>query len=150
MPAMAGVRAFESRLRDVPPQRAAVVPRVRALPAGSSTQPLEMIVRRMLDAEVRGAVLLVGRPGGGKTTALGHLRAILPPGANIVLSDEPTSADLLPRRDHLCLVTATEAIAGPWLAQFELADWQQDDLIEYCVVAASGSLHVGAVAAAGR
>jgi uncharacterized protein YjbI with pentapeptide repeats len=130
---MAGVRAFESRLDDLPPQRAAVAPRVRALPDGSSLQPLERVVRQMLDANVRGAILLVGSPGGGKTTALAHLRAALPPDAKLLLHDEPVAADLLPRRDHLCIVTANDAIAGPWLATFALADWQADDLIEYCV-----------------
>jgi uncharacterized protein YjbI with pentapeptide repeats len=130
---MAGVRVFESRLDDVPPQRAAVIPRVRALPDGSSVQPLEMIIRQLLDSNARGAILLVGHPGGGKTTALAHLRAVVPSDAKLLLHDEPLSADLLPRRNHLCIVTANETIPGPWLAQFELADWQQDDLIEYCV-----------------
>ena len=130
---MAGVRAFESRLGDVPPERAAVAPRVRALPDGGATQPLETLIRKMLAANLRGAVLLVGRPGGGKTTALAHLRAVLPADANLVLHDEPIAADMVPRRQQLWIVTANESMPGPWLAQFELADWQQDDLIEYCV-----------------
>jgi ABC-type Na+ transport system ATPase subunit NatA len=50
--------------------------------------PLEDEVRRLLDAGVCGVVALISEAGTGKTTALQHLAAVLPPDAGIILLDE--------------------------------------------------------------
>src|SRR5436309_2853184 len=100
---MKGVGDWESRPEQrATASRAAVIPRVHVTPGGAAVS-LESVVRRLLDTHTFGQVLLVGRAGGGKTTALNHLRAVLPADAPIVCYDEPPEQPL-PRANHLTVV----------------------------------------------
>src|SRR4051794_39580038 len=74
---------------NVRPVRAPVVPRVCAA-AGGAAVPLESRVRALRAAGVRGPVNVYGPPGSGKSTALAHLAAVLPPELGVVLIDDGT------------------------------------------------------------
>src|SRR5437764_806162 len=101
--------------------------------SGGAAVSLESVIRRLLDSATGGRVLLLGRAGGGKSTALAHLRAILPADAAIELYDE-SPQDPTPRANVLAIVARREEISsGVWLMKLELAPWGQDDWIEYCV-----------------
>src|SRR5438067_3169009 len=101
---------YSSRPDDAPPPgRAAVIPRVHLTPGGAAVS-LESVIRRLLDRGAGGRVLLLGRAGGGKSTALAHLRAILPPDAAIELYDE-SPQDPTPRANVLAVVARREEIS---------------------------------------
>src|SRR5947208_3546850 len=72
---------------NVRPVRAPVVPRVCGEPGGAAV-PLEDRVRALLAAGDRGPVNVYGPPGSGKSTALAHLAAVLPPELPVYLSDD--------------------------------------------------------------
>jgi uncharacterized protein YjbI with pentapeptide repeats len=120
-----------SRDVDCPPAPAVVVPRVRTAPGGAA-QPLEQVIRRLIDAHARGMILLHARAGGGKSTALAHLRRVLGTGAPIALLDEPPLDEMPSTRHELSLVALREEMPGEWLLRLELAPWCEDDWIEYC------------------
>src|SRR4051812_16415290 len=102
---MAGAEAtYAGRAGElVPPPGAAVVPRVRLTPGGAA-QSLEAVIRRLIDRHAHGPVLLTARPGGGKTTALSHLAAVLPPHCRVALLDEPPFVEIPAFHDSLGLV----------------------------------------------
>src|SRR5687768_16279434 len=110
------------------PRRAPVAPRVRPLGGGESF-PLEDRAARLLRSGARGVVHLVGPVGSGKTTALQHLAAVLPPDADIGFQDHPNAPHARPAR-QLVFSTAP-APQGPVVAGFVMARWEDDDLIEY-------------------
>ena len=117
--------------QPVEPQRAPVAPRARRLPDGEIL-PLEQIVRQFLDHHERGVIHLVGGPGSGKTTALRHLAAALPPRAPVFLFDDtpPNYLHALARSAVVVMASATPAI-DPLIAQVRLEPWCRDDVIEY-------------------
>jgi uncharacterized protein YjbI with pentapeptide repeats len=118
---------------DPPAGRAAVSPRVHLLPGGGAALSLETLIRNLIDQRRFGQILLLGRGGGGKSTAVNHLRAVLPPDAPVVLYDEPPQPPM-PRANVLAIVAHREEppAYGAWLMKLELAPWEQDDCIEYC------------------
>jgi len=116
---------------NVSPRRAVVTPRARKAHGGAAL-PLESLIRSLLAAKARGLVVLTGLPGGGKTTALAHLAAVLPENAPIDFLDEPPATGMLHAdRARLTVVTADHPSNLRVAAEYELADWNEDDLVEY-------------------
>ena len=114
-----------------PPARAAVSPRVHVA-GGGAAQPLDRLINELLAKHAHGAVLLTGTAGGGKTTALAHLRAVLSPDAPVAFLDEPSAEAIPTFRDSLGLVASRQELAGNWFLRLELVPWILDDWIEYC------------------
>jgi uncharacterized protein YjbI with pentapeptide repeats/energy-coupling factor transporter ATP-binding protein EcfA2 len=113
------------------PRRAPVRPRVLSGDSGAAFL-LEEEVQGHLQAKARGAIALLGAPGSGKTTALEHLAAVLPPRSDVLLLDEPFRQDVRRcAKNHLVIHTAAEAWFEPRLATYRLALWDRDSLIEY-------------------
>lgn len=125
-------------------QQAPVRPRV--LSAGGAALPLEEEVQRLLDQGGCGCVILHGAPGSGKTTALQHLASIFPGDERLQLLDEPehvaasvlliatvSSKSAFVLAQHLEFLKAIGL--SPILAQYQLAPWSRDDLIEYLLAA---------------
>src|ERR1700730_9674268 len=79
----------------VEPKRAPVEPRVFR-PGSTYALPLVDEIRALLEKRTRGPVDVFGQPGSGKTTALAHLPAILPPDETIAYFDEPRRAEIEP------------------------------------------------------
>jgi uncharacterized protein YjbI with pentapeptide repeats len=106
------------------PQRAPVVPRVRAS-ADAEPLPLEHHIQQLLDRNHTRPVNVCGPAGSGKSVALQHLAAIFSDRI-LLLDDFPPNAPLaFPR----LLVYATRQRHGP--TSFEMAEWTLDDIIEY-------------------
>jgi uncharacterized protein YjbI with pentapeptide repeats len=86
-------------------------------------------------------IRLTGGPGSGKTMALRHLAAALPPWAlaQVRLLDEPEDhADVLALGDPSCrlaISTGHPLAPNPGRFTFRIASWSQDDLIEYLLSA---------------
>jgi uncharacterized protein YjbI with pentapeptide repeats len=116
--------------------RAPVRPRVLGPVTGEAVL-LEDEVARWLSAGAVGLIELSGPPGSGKTTALAHLAASLPPGSSVSLLDLPAGcAPGPPPPGRLTVVTActdpfVQALGLPRLASYPLAGWGKDDFIEY-------------------
>jgi uncharacterized protein YjbI with pentapeptide repeats/energy-coupling factor transporter ATP-binding protein EcfA2 len=114
-------------------KRAPVRPRV--FTAQSSTPlVLEDEIRAFAEAGARGCIAILGPAGSGKTTALQHLRAVLPSARRVTFLDEPNLSQLSEAAvssDGLVIYTAlSDRLADP-LAAYWLAPWSRDDLIEY-------------------
>jgi uncharacterized protein YjbI with pentapeptide repeats/energy-coupling factor transporter ATP-binding protein EcfA2 len=113
------------------PRRAPVRPRVLSGDSGAAFL-LEEEVHLHLRENTRGAIALLGAPGSGKTTALEHLAAVLPPRSDVLLLDEPSRQEVKDRaKDRLVIYTAAEAWSEHRLATYRLAPWDRDTLIEY-------------------
>jgi len=111
------------------PRRAPVQPRVIS-PFSGETLLLEDEIRSLLERGERGLVWLVGGPGSGKTTALRHLVAVLPPEARVTLLDE--NVPNLGAHDNLTVGTGIAGTAPKnAFAVYELAPWTDDEIIEY-------------------
>lgn len=112
------------------PQRAPVRPRVIA-PASGETVLLEDEVTRLIQVRARGVFALRGLSGAGKTVALRHLAAVLPPCASVALVD--AGDDLCDGRSRADLVVcaAEAARESPVDGLYRLAAWGPDDWIEY-------------------
>jgi uncharacterized protein YjbI with pentapeptide repeats/energy-coupling factor transporter ATP-binding protein EcfA2 len=131
--------------------RAAVRPRVTSPQTGEAI-PLEDEIGAMIQEGRGGSVVIAGGPGSGKTTALQHLAAILPPwtrGRVRLFEDEidlTTIASAGPdplvvlitdlgriksTEQAVDLFKGTLASAGDRPSSYRLAAWTQDDAIEY-------------------
>ncbi len=109
-----------------------VRPRVLSPETGESL-PLTDYVAPLLAAEDSGAIRLLGPPGSGKTTALGHLAGLVPPHMNVAFLDNSDTHAI------------ARALAGGWVVftmdgqaipkncatDLHLAPWGDDDWIEY-------------------
>jgi uncharacterized protein YjbI with pentapeptide repeats len=125
-------------------KRAPVRPRVVSVggcAATTSNHPLllEDEIRSFVEAGAHGKIMVAGLPGSGKTTALAHLAALLPPDCRVSLLDEPKPEQLAETPD--CLIVATVSMVpdrqlhlllrDDYLAMYVLASWNRDDVIEY-------------------
>jgi uncharacterized protein YjbI with pentapeptide repeats/energy-coupling factor transporter ATP-binding protein EcfA2 len=129
-----GRRAQDAGADAIIPARALVRPRVLSSDGGSFC--LEDEIRPFAEGDYRGAIRIDGPTGSGKSTALQHLLAALPPELDVRVFDGPEPPDLA---DHSCLVIyASDAPASPkQLATFFLAPWGEDELIEYLLAVSS-------------
>jgi len=112
-------------------ERASVRPRVVSAGTGDAVL-LEEEIGPLIQNGASGLVQIVGGPGSGKSTALQHLAATLPPWMHerVELLDDSDLAVNDP--DHrLIITTALQVSQSNRLAVYPLARWSQDDLIEY-------------------
>src|SRR5262249_36132595 len=87
---------------------------------------------RLLEDGAFGVVVILGQPGSGRTTALRHLAAVLPPGPAVrLIDDHDPATPLPPADDRLIVYAAAKEGLWPHRAAFHLARWTADDLIEY-------------------
>jgi energy-coupling factor transporter ATP-binding protein EcfA2 len=116
----------------VEPRRAQVRPRVFSSTSGDILL-LEEEVQRLLDADKWGAIQLSGPAGSGKTTALAHLAAVFPHDSRLALLDNPSLVHLTAAAciGQLVVYTNPTTPTIGHLAQYRLAPWTSDDLIEY-------------------
>jgi uncharacterized protein YjbI with pentapeptide repeats len=117
--------------------RAQVRPRIISYVTGEAV-PLDDQIGQIIEEGRYKRVGLIGGPGSGKTTAIQHLAAVLPPWAlaKLILADD-LQDDIKP----LTLAAQDSRIiisAGKWLPPlpgqvifYSLASWGQDDVIEY-------------------
>jgi uncharacterized protein YjbI with pentapeptide repeats/energy-coupling factor transporter ATP-binding protein EcfA2 len=112
-------------------QRAPVKPRVLSSDCDDPLL-LEGEISGFLGAGARGAIALLGPPGSGKTTAIEHLAAVFPSAAGLLLLDDPDAASVLLNSPvRLVVYTAQTEKQKSHLANYRLAGWNNDDLIEY-------------------
>ncbi len=111
-------------------KRAPVRPR-GFLPNSTAPLLLDEEIRSFVEEGARGVIAIVGPAGSGKTTSLEHLAAALPPACPVALLDEPGPGQLAAMPDGLVIYTARSGRLVDHLAQYNLAPWNQDDLIEY-------------------
>jgi len=120
---------------ELPNERARVRPRVISPGTGEAVL-LEDEIGPLIQQGACGLVHIVGGPGSGKSTALRHLAAILPPWAHerVRLLDEyDVAVDDADRT--LIIFTALQMSQSSRSAVYGLAPWGQDDLIEYLLAA---------------
>jgi uncharacterized protein YjbI with pentapeptide repeats len=120
-----------------PGDRPRVQPRV-ASPSSGEAVLLHDEIGALIERGAVGAVAVVGGLGSGKTTALRHLEAVLPPWADVKLVDEPGSPDevVLLAHDRLVVFTACgQKLPQGVIATYRLAPWSRDDRIEYLLKA---------------
>jgi uncharacterized protein YjbI with pentapeptide repeats len=113
----------------IQPRRAPVQPRV--FPPGSGIAILlEDVVRDLLASGIRGIIELGGPIGSGKTSALQHLAAVLPPDAAVRLLDDFEKDDGL-ASEQLVVRSVLSFGGNSATSRYRLAPWGDDDLIEY-------------------
>ena len=112
-------------------QRAPLRPRAYVF-GSTDTVLVEDEIARLLAEGQRGLVAILGLPGAGKTTALEHLAAVLPPDGRLRFLDNLDACPpgiVAPVR--LVVYTAKTQRRQPHVAVYQLAPWTPDDLIEY-------------------
>jgi len=137
-----------------PAERARVRPRIIS-PETSEVIPLEDEIGPLIQDARFGLVVILGGPGSGKTTALRHLAAILPPWACDrvrLVEDLDLVSAVAGVTDRLVILAADcfrvkatdhdQALArsllspsGGHLVVYRLGSWSNDDLIEYLLSA---------------
>jgi uncharacterized protein YjbI with pentapeptide repeats len=113
-------------------ERAIVRPRVNLVTGGELL--LDEAMREFIDAGSAGPIALVGPAGSGKSTALRHLAATLPPGADLTLIDADVAdgaAFSFPPGGGVVVYAAAVPEKVRHLVVYRLAPWGPDDLIEY-------------------
>ena len=119
-------------MQAIQPTPAPVRPRV-ACPDDAGVLPLDEMIASFAAEHRSGAVEIVGRPGAGKTTALAHLSAVLPPEADVLLIDDADVGRVAVAASSRVVVYTTTHRRHAKIARasFDLAPWSDDDLIEY-------------------
>jgi uncharacterized protein YjbI with pentapeptide repeats/energy-coupling factor transporter ATP-binding protein EcfA2 len=116
----------------IAPQTALVRPRVVS-PISGEILPLVEVAAEQLAAGSR-IVQIFGGPGSGKSTALAHLAAVLPPASDLVFLDDPSVSNVATHASRLRVICAGRQRypeIGPVIVPLALAPWTDDDLIEY-------------------
>jgi uncharacterized protein YjbI with pentapeptide repeats len=125
-------------MTESPSSRPLVRPRVISAISGESLL-LEDVLEPHLQRGDPGAICIFGGPGAGKSSALRHLAARLPKGLIVEFMDDPDPAHVTAFSDRMPVVySAIEALEIPHLAKFRLADWGQDECLEYLLAAHRG------------
>lgn len=101
------------------------------LPHSSTPLLLDEEIRSFIEAGACGIIAIVGPAGSGKTAALEHLASALAPDCSVALLDEPTHQQLADAPENLVIYAARRGHTADHLARYNLAAWDQDDLIEY-------------------
>jgi uncharacterized protein YjbI with pentapeptide repeats/energy-coupling factor transporter ATP-binding protein EcfA2 len=129
--------------------RASVRPRVISPETGEAIL-LEDEIGAMIQAGRSGLVAITGGPGSGKTTALEHLAAILPPWATRhvrlvdhlddrraldALADELAAREAAAANRQLIILVPRHSSMLDKVSVYRLSAWGQDDLIEYLLAA---------------
>ncbi len=131
-----GRRDQDSGPAAIIPARALVRPRVLSPEGGSFL--VEDEVYPFAKGGERGAIRIDGPIGSGKSTALRHLLASLPPELDVRVFDGPGPLDLADHAGSCVVVYASDASASPkHLATFFLAPWGEDEVIEYLLAVSS-------------
>jgi uncharacterized protein YjbI with pentapeptide repeats len=126
----------ESQAAAVVPERAAVRPRIFS-PETGEAMPLEDEILPWVQAHDWGAIRILGPPGSGKTTALRHLADVIPPRPGLRFLDDPDATLGSEGPPAGLVVYASNTSAFPsHLADYRLATWGDDELIEYLLAAA--------------
>jgi uncharacterized protein YjbI with pentapeptide repeats len=128
-------------VHNLPAQRAQVRPRITS-PVTGEAVPLDDQIGQIIEEGRFNRVGLIGGPGSGKTMAIQHLAAVLPPWAlaKVYLADDPqgdTNLVAAEGKRNLLIISV-----GSWLPPspggtvfYSLAAWGQDDVIEYLLSA---------------
>ena len=129
---MVQMRTPESHPESVPPpRRAAVVPRARR--EGEAARiPVEQLVLELHAENVRGVILLAAPQGGGKSAAISHLRATLPPDV-VTCVDDISEGWIVPPTPLTVVATSDVWHDNRVIVQFELCPWNDDDCMEYLI-----------------
>src|SRR5262245_18272822 len=111
----------------VVPRRAIIIPRARSTDS-LEVMPIESRTRGIIQSGAYGLLTICGPTGSGKTTAIQHLAAVLPPDSDIRFVDDGH----IPRRgtERITFFTSSAPDHG-FLASLQMALWTDDDLIEY-------------------
>ncbi len=111
----------------IEPKRAPVRPRVLSPTSGESLL-LEDEILSLIERKQTGLVCLDGGPGSGKTTALGHLAAVLPASANVILQDDDQWQSAVPDR---LVVQCDRTAPKNAFVTYQMAPWTDDEVIEW-------------------
>ncbi len=112
--------------------RAPVRPRVLS-PETGEFLPLTDYVAPLLAAEESGAIRLLGPPGSGKSTALGHLAGVVPPHMSVSFLDNAHihSLDAALSGGWVVFTSDGPSIPKNFATDLHLAPWGNDEWIEY-------------------
>ena len=119
----------------IAPQPAAVRPHV-SIPGATAALLLEDEILSRIEDKRWGFVVLKGRPGSGKGTALAHLAHIFANDPRLRLADEPDQSEirrlatLEDQKLVVCVLRHAELPAEN-IEVWQLTGWSQDDWIEY-------------------
>ena len=117
-----------------PAREIAVVPRA-GRPGTDVALPVDQLVRAVLgDGWRSGVILITGKPGGGKTTAVAYLRATLGPATPVYDDHEFAEADRAARAGVVVLATPGSTTDPDAIDRFALRPWSTDDWLEYLLV----------------
>jgi uncharacterized protein YjbI with pentapeptide repeats len=117
---------------DDSPRRAVVVPRAKE-GENSSSLPIERLILPYLREKARGVISIAAPPGGGKTTALRHLRAVFSeyPLIRFFDGNQPQYATKAGESELVASTCESTEPKKQVLARFELCPWTIDDCMEY-------------------
>jgi uncharacterized protein YjbI with pentapeptide repeats len=112
---------------------APVRPRV-SVAEGEEPRLLEDVVGELAAERPAGVAWIVGKPKSGRTTAVQHLAAVYKDDERFVFADDASPRTLQPDPQSWTVATAGIDPRRPGV-HLALADWGQDELIEYLLAA---------------